>query len=133
MQLASSPATVSPMIVSAAAALRRILMGLIVLAMLLQSGASLQAMTTGHPQGRGTAHVVATSSTTHHCMDKAHVQSGVMHSACCYGTLCAASAVAIAVLPVVHITWSSVYYWATDDDGAGIGHAPALGPPITLG
>ena len=122
------------MSVSSASAARRIVSGLVVLAMLLLSGASLKATLAGHTHNHGAIQAVASSIATQHCADKARAHPDIMGGECCLGSYCAATATLPAVHPVTLIAWSSpIRYWAADSDGSGIRLQPDLGPPIVHG
>ena len=109
------------MSVSSASAARRIVSGLVVLAMLLLSGASLKATLAGHTHNHGAIQAVASNP-------------DIMGGECCLGSYCAATATLPAVHPVTLIAWSSpIRYWAADSDGSGIRLQPDLGPPIVHG
>jgi hypothetical protein len=117
---------------SSAAAVRRVISGLIVLAMLLVSGASLNAMPIAHSHDHGAVQPILSASTHAPCIAKSHAHHGPTDGACCVGSTCMASAPAATPDHVVRVAWSPVHYWTVDSDGSGIRPSPDLGPPITL-
>jgi hypothetical protein len=119
------------MSVASAAVVRRIVSGLIVLAMLLSS-ASLKATPAGHTHHHGATQAMASSIAAQHCADKARIHPDMMDGACCLGSSCTTLAALIAVHPVTLVAWSSlIRYWAAgSSSGSGIKLEPDLGPPI---
>lgn len=118
---------------SSTAVARRVLSGLIVLAMLLLPGASHGAMPSGHAQGHCASQLMLSASGQPHSIGTSHADYGMTAEACCLGSSCIASATDPAPHHVVRIAWSFVDYWIVDSDATGIRPSPDLGPPITLG
>src|SRR5690348_4214723 len=113
---------------SSAAAVRRVISGLIVLVMLLVSGASLNAMPTGHSHDHNAAQPVLSASTHAQCIGKSHSHHGLTDDACCLGSTCIASATAAIPHHLARVAWLPVHYWTVDSDGSGIRPPPDLGP-----
>jgi hypothetical protein len=114
---------------SSTSEMRRIISGLIVLAMLLLSGAPSSEMLTGHSYDQGRKQAVASAMAAQHCADMAPTKPDQGSDTCCLGYACATPAVAAFVPPAVRVAWSAIHYWTDEPDGSGIRLEPALGPP----
>ena len=118
---------------SSASEMQRIISGLIVLAMLLLSGAPSSEMLAGHSYDQERTQAVASAMTARHCADMAPTKPDQDNDTCCLGYACATPAVAAFVPPAVRVAWSPIHYWADEAGGSGIRLEPALGPPKARG
>ena len=116
---------------SSAGAIRRVISGLIVLAMLLLSASPSDAGPAGHARDDGTTAMALTLS-ARYCTDMGSAAPDMANHTCCVGYTCAAPGVVIMVPIVVRTVWP-VRYWTADNDATGIRPEPFLGPPIARG
>jgi hypothetical protein len=118
---------------SSAAVVRRVVSGLIILAMLSLPGAWHSTIPSSHLQIHCETQSILSASGQVHSIGSSHSHHDMTAEACCLGSSCIVSAIAASPHHAVRVAWSPVYYWTVDTGGRGIRPSPDLGPPIALG